>query len=201
MYDQYASGSTPPYSRSLPFEVFAAVMSDRLFRISSYRVAQAPAHAPASTHVFGGRRRRRANPGPTEEPGRSYASPLIEFAKTGELPTGSPTTPRNGSSCPATPPRRPAQHAAVARDVIRTNYLSPARAEFQPNPAPGAATPCRPRRPERCSRLPVARYRADQLAEHLGAGFTSVTTRREHHHTPTGVDQPFTWLLMRRTET
>lgn len=85
MYDQYASGSTPPYSRSLPFEVFAAVMSDRLFRISSYRVAQAPAHAPASRHVFGGRRRRRANPGPTEEPGRSYASPLIEFAKTGEL--------------------------------------------------------------------------------------------------------------------
>jgi SAM-dependent methyltransferase len=55
--------------------------------------------------------------------------------------------------------------------------------------------------PERCSRLPVARYSADQLAEHLGEGFTSMTTRREHHHTPTGVDQPFTWLLMQRTET
>jgi trans-aconitate methyltransferase len=55
--------------------------------------------------------------------------------------------------------------------------------------------------PERCSRLPVARYSADELAEQLGAGFTSVTSCREHHHTPTGVDQPFTWLLMHRTET
>lgn len=55
--------------------------------------------------------------------------------------------------------------------------------------------------PERCSGLPVTRYSAAELAEQLGAGFTTVTTRREHHHTPTGVDQPFTWLLMRRTDT
>lgn len=54
--------------------------------------------------------------------------------------------------------------------------------------------------PEQCSGLPVARYRAEDLAEHFGTGFTTVTTRREHHHTPTGADQPFTWLLARRTD-
>jgi para-nitrobenzyl esterase len=52
MYEQYAAGSTPPYSRLLPSEVFAAVMSDRLLRISSDRVAEARAHAPASTYMF-----------------------------------------------------------------------------------------------------------------------------------------------------
>ncbi|HEV7452725.1 MAG TPA: class I SAM-dependent methyltransferase [Pseudonocardiaceae bacterium] len=54
--------------------------------------------------------------------------------------------------------------------------------------------------PEQCSGLPVARYRAEDLAEQFGTGFTTVTTRREHHHTPTGADQPFTWLLARRTD-
>jgi hypothetical protein len=54
--------------------------------------------------------------------------------------------------------------------------------------------------PQQCSGLPVARYRAEDLAEQFGAGFTTVTTRREHHHTPTGADQPFTWLLARRTD-
>jgi para-nitrobenzyl esterase len=52
MYDQYASRSTAPYSRSLPSEVFAAVMSERLLRISTYRVAEAREHALASIHVF-----------------------------------------------------------------------------------------------------------------------------------------------------
>jgi 2-polyprenyl-3-methyl-5-hydroxy-6-metoxy-1,4-benzoquinol methylase len=55
--------------------------------------------------------------------------------------------------------------------------------------------------PEQCSGLAVARYRADELADTLGAGFTTVKTRREHHHTPTGAAQPFTWLLMRHTST
>lgn len=54
--------------------------------------------------------------------------------------------------------------------------------------------------PEHCSGLPVTRYSADELAEQLGAGFTTVTTRREYHHTPTGTEQPFTWLLMLRTD-
>ncbi|MQA15489.1 MAG: methyltransferase domain-containing protein [Pseudonocardiaceae bacterium] len=54
--------------------------------------------------------------------------------------------------------------------------------------------------PEQCSGLPVARHRPDDLAEQLGAAFTTLTTRREHHHTPTGAEQPFTWLLARRTD-
>lgn len=53
--------------------------------------------------------------------------------------------------------------------------------------------------PERCSGLPVARDHAEDLAEQFSTGFTTVSTRREHHHTPTGADQPFTWLLARRT--
>jgi trans-aconitate methyltransferase len=53
--------------------------------------------------------------------------------------------------------------------------------------------------PEHCSGLPVARYSPEQLAAQLGPDFTTMATRREHHHTPTGVDQPFTWLLLRRT--
>ena len=55
--------------------------------------------------------------------------------------------------------------------------------------------------PERCSGLPVSRYRADELAEQLGAGFTTMNTRREQQHTHTGANQPFTWLLLRRTDT
>jgi SAM-dependent methyltransferase len=54
--------------------------------------------------------------------------------------------------------------------------------------------------PEHCSGLPAARYNGEDLAEQLGAGFTTVTIHREHHHTPTGADQPFTWPLMRRTD-
>lgn len=52
MYDKYASQVTLPYTRSLPAEVFSAVMSDRLFRISSYRVAETRVRGLASTHVF-----------------------------------------------------------------------------------------------------------------------------------------------------
>jgi trans-aconitate methyltransferase len=55
--------------------------------------------------------------------------------------------------------------------------------------------------PEHCSGLPVTRYSTAELAEELGAGFTVETTRREHHHTPTGTTQPFIWLLLRRTNT
>lgn len=52
--------------------------------------------------------------------------------------------------------------------------------------------------PRSCSGLPVARYSPDALAERLGPAFTPVASRREHHRTPAGVDQPFTWLALRR---
>jgi SAM-dependent methyltransferase len=51
--------------------------------------------------------------------------------------------------------------------------------------------------PQRCSRLPVARYSADSLAAALGPDLQVVTSRREEHVTPGGVIQPFTWLAAR----
>ncbi|MEU6585982.1 carboxylesterase family protein [Nocardia sp. NPDC046763] len=54
MYDKYASRSSAPYTRSLPCEVFSAVMSDRLFRISTIRVAEARADrgGDSKTYVY-----------------------------------------------------------------------------------------------------------------------------------------------------
>ncbi len=52
--------------------------------------------------------------------------------------------------------------------------------------------------PRQCSGLPVARYDADGLAWALGPGFALVGSRREHHTTPSGRDQPFTWITLRR---
>lgn len=52
--------------------------------------------------------------------------------------------------------------------------------------------------PEYCSGLPAARYHPDQLAAQFSPAFTVVTARREHHRTPGGADQPFTWLVLRR---
>jgi hypothetical protein len=54
--------------------------------------------------------------------------------------------------------------------------------------------------PKRCSGSPVARYRPSDLVGQFGAGFRTVTTRREHHRTPASVDQPFTWLMARRDD-
>jgi len=51
--------------------------------------------------------------------------------------------------------------------------------------------------PEYCSGLPVARYSAGSLALALGAGVHVVRTGREVHVTPSGAEQPFTWLVAR----
>lgn len=52
--------------------------------------------------------------------------------------------------------------------------------------------------PRQCSGLPVARYTPDELAAEFGDTFIPIATHREHHRTPDGTDQPFTWLLARR---
>jgi hypothetical protein len=52
--------------------------------------------------------------------------------------------------------------------------------------------------PEWCSGLPVTRYNADQLGEVLGNEFTVVEQRREVHTTPSGAQQPFTWIAASR---
>ncbi|CCH31136.1 carboxylesterase family protein [Actinosynnema sp. NPDC047251] len=55
-YDQYAEGTTARYPRDTPAEVFSAVMTDRLFRIPSLRVAEArKGHAPTYVYDFGWR--------------------------------------------------------------------------------------------------------------------------------------------------
>jgi SAM-dependent methyltransferase len=53
--------------------------------------------------------------------------------------------------------------------------------------------------PEQCSGLPVVRYDAASLARALGPGWDQVASRRQVHRTPWGGEQPFTWLLLRRT--
>jgi trans-aconitate methyltransferase len=53
--------------------------------------------------------------------------------------------------------------------------------------------------PTRCSGLPTARYTADELAAAFAPAFRLEHTEREHHVTPSGVVQPFTWVVLRRT--
>jgi trans-aconitate methyltransferase len=52
--------------------------------------------------------------------------------------------------------------------------------------------------PTHCSGLPVARWAADALAAVFAPDLTVVRTGREVHRTPTGAEQPFTWVLLRR---
>ena len=53
--------------------------------------------------------------------------------------------------------------------------------------------------PPRCSGLPVAHYSPAELAELLGPDFTTIATRREIHHTPSGATQPFSWIAAKRS--
>lgn len=52
--------------------------------------------------------------------------------------------------------------------------------------------------PERCSGLPVARADAADLAGHFTDGFAPVARELELHRTPTGAEQPFVWVVLRR---
>ena len=52
--------------------------------------------------------------------------------------------------------------------------------------------------PERCSGLPVARYRAVELHAVFGADYELLESTRETHRTPGGAEQHFTWIRMRR---
>jgi trans-aconitate methyltransferase len=53
--------------------------------------------------------------------------------------------------------------------------------------------------PTHCSGLPVARYSPEDLAHTFSHRFSLVAHEREDHITPTGVVQPFTWAVLRRT--
>lgn len=52
--------------------------------------------------------------------------------------------------------------------------------------------------PERCSGLRVERYAADDLARLLGGRYLSRIERYDVHVTPTGGQQPFTWVAFER---
>lgn len=53
--------------------------------------------------------------------------------------------------------------------------------------------------PDSCSGLPVQRYEPDELVAALPPVFTAVVAQREVHTTPWGSEQPFTWVVLRRT--
>jgi len=54
--------------------------------------------------------------------------------------------------------------------------------------------------PERCSALPVYRYDAAALAAEFAPYFSPLDSAREAHITPWGSTQPFTYVVLRRTE-
>lgn len=51
--------------------------------------------------------------------------------------------------------------------------------------------------PTSCSGLPVARYSAEALAAEVGPGFTMIRSGGYDHHTPAGVTQKFSWVVLR----
>jgi ubiquinone/menaquinone biosynthesis C-methylase UbiE len=54
--------------------------------------------------------------------------------------------------------------------------------------------------PEKCSGLPVMRYRADQLHDEFGEAFTLLKHEKEAHHTPSGKVQQFVYCYCRRSD-
>ncbi len=54
--------------------------------------------------------------------------------------------------------------------------------------------------PERCSGLPVRRYDATALAAEFTPSFEMVTHCRDLHQTPSGHQQPFTYVVLRRCQ-
>ena len=54
--------------------------------------------------------------------------------------------------------------------------------------------------PERCSSLPVRRYDADALAAEFLPAFERLGAAREDHVTPWGATQPFTYVVLRRSD-
>jgi SAM-dependent methyltransferase len=51
--------------------------------------------------------------------------------------------------------------------------------------------------PTKCSGLPVVRYSPEALNGEFGAGFELLKSEREVHVTPVGIEQPFTYCLLR----
>ena len=56
-----------------------------------------------------------------------------------------------------------------------------------------------PNGPEQCSGLPVRRWSADDLADLFAEAFEPVWSDTIEHTTPSGGVQPFTWVMLRRS--
>ena len=84
-------------------------------------------------------------------------------------------------------------------ETQQDHYVSRVRAALRPGGFAIVATFAADG-PDRCSGLPVCRYDTDSLAQRFGAGFERVTERHELHRTPSGSVQPFTYLVLRRSD-
>lgn len=80
----------------------------------------------------------------------------------------------------------------------RAAYVAAARAALDPGAVAVVGTFAADG-PEQCSGLPTARYDATELAAAFGDGFVLEHAEREIHRTPSGGEQAFTWVVLRRT--
>ena len=103
------------------------------------------------------------------------------------------------------PPRRYAlwHDRAVLHFLVdpddRDRYVQRVRTALAPGGAAVIAT-FAPDGPVQCSGMPVQRYDAEQLESLLGGGFTLVYHHYDTHRTPSGADQRFVYVLLRRDE-
>ena len=54
--------------------------------------------------------------------------------------------------------------------------------------------------PESCSGLPTVGYEPEQLSELFSRSFDLIDSSHEHHVTPNGISQSFTWVVLRRRD-
>ena len=78
-------------------------------------------------------------------------------------------------------------------------YVEVASAAVRPGGAVVLGT-FAPDGPTACSGLPVARHDAADLAARFAPAFGLETAEREVHRTPSGAEQTFTWVVLRRTD-
>ena len=85
----------------------------------------------------------------------------------------------------------------LTNDAHRIAYVEQVRRCVRPGKFVVLST-FAPDGPERCSGLHVARYSPDELADTLGPAFVKLAEAREHHTSPSGAVQSFSYVLCRR---
>jgi 2-polyprenyl-3-methyl-5-hydroxy-6-metoxy-1,4-benzoquinol methylase len=87
----------------------------------------------------------------------------------------------------------------LTRDEDRDRYVASAASSIEEGGHLVLST-FAPDGPTHCSGLEVARYDVAGLCEVFGPAFTLVSSDREEHRTPWDAVQPFTWVVLRRTQ-